>query len=638
MKAVRLTGRALRMLVCVCTAFVLAAGAAQAARPLASASLSAHKPPHGAARAPITLAHSHVHGVVYRRGSVQAQRVKADCFTSCAGPLFYLGGPVMHNPKAYAIFWEPLGTKFPVGYEHEIERFMEAVELSSSKPLNNVFSVDFLYGDTEEFGDYGWGFGGGLPNTDALPVRDTSHCPIASLKEEEEEAEGGFGLPPAGEPCVTDAQIQAELKSFVKNKGLQSGLGNLYFLFTPPTVNSCAGGSGATAECTTNAYCAYHFDVASENPHIIYANMPWGDRPGCATPDQPNSSPADDEIDLVNHEGNEAITDPLGGEEGVEKAGWLAYSGNEVADLCTYPFFDPLVDFNAALDAYGELLGGAPATYNEGEIAMIGTAYNQVLAGGHYLLQREWSDAAEGCVARAPIPVPSFSVYSSPGTAGQPVSFDGSGSTAGAGQLVFYEWDLGDGTTVSEVPTVTHTYATAGKYIVKLTIANDSGAAVTTEREITIGEPAPHPAPLVLTVREPVAPSHLTAAELATKLGLPANGKKLSGKGPFPLGHAECPPACGVGLQLFAKVTSGRGRHRSTKFVLIGSAHMTFAAKGAGALSLSLNAKGKALLRKKRALACRLVVTVEGQEGGTWQIVRLVRLTNGGSAARHARR
>jgi hypothetical protein len=53
---------------------------------------------------------------------------------------------------------------------------------------------------------------------------------------------------------------------------------------------------------------------------------------------------------------------------------------------------------------------------------------------------------------------------------------------------------------------------------------------------------------------------------------------------------------------------------------------------------LSLNAKGKTLLRANRSLKCRLVVTVEGQEGGTWQIMRLVTLTGGGSAARHARR
>jgi hypothetical protein len=46
-----------------------------------------------------------------------------------------------------------------------------------------------------------------------------------------------------------------------------------------------------------------------------------------------------------------------------------------------------------------------------------------------------------------------------------------------------------------------------------------------------------------------------------------------------------------------------------------------------GELLLSLNARGRALLRQRHTLSCKLVVTVEGQEGGTWQISRSLKLT-----------
>lgn len=633
-------GRLLVTLSMTCAALAPAGAPAEARSPSRAIGPSAQIAPAGAARAPITLAHSHAHGVVYRRGSLGARRAKADCLTSCAGPLFYLGGPVMHAPRAYAIFWEPTGTKFPPGYEAAIERFMQAVEHSAGDPLGNAFSVDLLYGDTEGPGDYGWKFAGALPDGDSLPGRDTTHCPEANVQEEAAEANGGFGLPPKGEPCVTDEQLQAELVSLVKAKGLQGGLENLYFLFTPEHVNSCAGGEDAQAECTTNSYCAYHYDVASETPHIIYANMPWADRPGCAIPDQPNGGPADDEIDLINHEGNESITDPLGGEIGEETAAWLAYSGNEIGDLCTYPFFDPAIDFNPALDAYGELLGGVAAP-NE---TTPGTAYNQEIDGNHYLLQRMWSDAAEGCVSRAPVPVPSLSVYSSPTIAGQPVSFDGSGSSAGAGRLTSYSWVFGDGTGASEAAAVTHTYAKPGNYTVKLTVGNDSGASASIEEQVSVAAaPVSPPAPITITktltntVTVPASVSHYSAAQLASLLGLPADGGRLSGLGPFSLGHAQCPPACGVTLQLYAKVTTVAHKHRTSKLAAIGSAEVAFAATGGGSLSLLLNAKGRALLRKGKPLACKLVAAVEGQEGGTWQIVRSLTLM-GGHAARRARR
>lgn len=646
----------LRLVVCACTLSMLVTSSSSAASGhRLQAYLAEHSPPPGAAHRPITLANGRVHGVVYRRDSLPARLVKADCSSSCVGPVFYLGGPVLHDPKAYAIFWEPAGTKFPTGYEPVIEGFMRAVELSGSEELDNVFSVDLLYGDKTEAGGYGWKFAGALKDTDALPPRDTARCPEATTEEVAKEKNGGFGLPPSGEPCITDEQLQTELKSFMAKEGLQPGLGDLYFVFTPPTVNSCAGGEDASAECTTNSYCAYHYDVASTSPHVVYANMPWGDRLGCETPDQPNESAADDEINLMSHEGNEAITDPLGGEEGEETIGWLAYSGNEVADLCTTPFFDPGFDLNEELDAYGHLLGGKEATYNSAfELLTIGNAYNQVIDGGHYLLQREWSDAAKGCVARAPVPTASFSMYSNPATVGGTVSFNGAASSPSAGTIESYRWEFGDGTTgTGEV--AEHVYTSTGEFVVRLEVTNNSGASAVDYQAITVKKtPTPEkevttvtttvttPAPIrlpseVAATKEPTSPRAWTASQLAGLIGLPANGAKLSGLGAISFGHAQCPPACVVTLKLTATVASGKGRHRNVTTEQIGYLRMKILDKKTGSLSLQLNAAGRALLRKSHTLAAKLAVAVQGQEGGTWSMERTLRLTSSASAARRHR-
>ena len=67
------------------------------------------------------------------------------------------------------------------------------------------------------------------------------------------------------------------------------------------------------------------------------------------------------------------------------------------------------------------------------------------------------------------------------GTTGQPVNFDGSGSTDPDGTIATYDWDFGDGNTGTGV-SPTHTYAAAGTYTVSLTVTDDGGA--------TSGDPA----------------------------------------------------------------------------------------------------------------------------------------------------
>jgi PKD repeat protein len=72
------------------------------------------------------------------------------------------------------------------------------------------------------------------------------------------------------------------------------------------------------------------------------------------------------------------------------------------------------------------------------------------------------------------------------GTAGVPVSFDGSGSNDSDGDLVAWNWDFGDGN-VGSGPTVSHTYSAGGQYDVILTVTDDTGDIDTDTTTADIG-------------------------------------------------------------------------------------------------------------------------------------------------------
>ncbi len=74
---------------------------------------------------------------------------------------------------------------------------------------------------------------------------------------------------------------------------------------------------------------------------------------------------------------------------------------------------------------------------------------------------------------------------------GDLIGFKAGCSEAFLGTAASYEWDFGDGGTVSgaEAGTASHTYAAAGDYTVKLTVKNAGNASDTFERTWTVSEP-----------------------------------------------------------------------------------------------------------------------------------------------------
>ncbi len=548
----------------------------------------------------------------------------------------YRGGPVLRDPRIHLIFWQgnPGGAgeekvkPFPEGYESAVVRYFKDVARDSGAQTN-VFAVDSQYGD-EVTGSY-------APGEYALSrevevIDDTDSFLPSKCSDETEFSEG---------PCVLDADLHKEIEKYAGSS--PRGFQDIYVVLTPAGVGGCF----AEGECAYRAYCAYHGDFGGDGvtpgQQTLYADLPFaGKVPGCDLAGElgvhPNSNPdngVDAAIDDASHEINETITDPIGsqcaagaiGPSECEHNAWTDAIGQEIADKCLPPESTPL-------GVFGEALGGSSPS----------TLYNQLIGGDPYFTQREWSNEAglgEGACVQRMIGA-SFSV-SAGAAASVPVSFDGSTSGAPGDAAVYWVWDF-EGEQLGTPSAITsHTYSAPGAYEVGLTAYDAYGNARTTVERVNVGaapvppsSPSPSPPPAPAVVMEPAASlAHFTPAQLAAKLGLPANGRKLLGSGPFLLGRAECPPACAVALRLYARIPSISHKHRVSTLVSVGAARDQGVPKGAvfvrspgslGELLLSLNAKGRALLRQRHTLSCKLVVTVEGQEGGSWQLARSLTL------------
>lgn len=89
------------------------------------------------------------------------------------------------------------------------------------------------------------------------------------------------------------------------------------------------------------------------------------------------------------------------------------------------------------------------------------------------------------------LPVPIFEVTPSTANAGTELTFDASGSvvaTVPEGNVaVGWSWDFGDGDT-AKGESVTHTYAKAGTYTIKLTVTDSAGRSASIEDPLVVKE------------------------------------------------------------------------------------------------------------------------------------------------------
>ena len=294
---------------------------------------------------------------------------------------------VMEGPvQVYTIFWQPVGYSTASNYQTVVNQFFSDVA-GSSNTGNSPYDTDGQYFDDSQGPSDSVHFSGS--------TQDYTPFPKSGCTTPKNFGPSKFTVIGA-QVCLSDAQIQKEVKAVADRMGWPHGPNTEFFMYTPHNVESCSD----AADCSYSVYCAYHWYFGT-NPsnEYIYANMPWpnqafsangqnygsdcdsgehpnggggqttGSEPGYPTP----NDAADEVINVSSHENNEAITDPTG-------LGWWndnaasAYAGQEDGDQCAWWW---------PSDTGTGGLGGQSAN---------GALYTNHLSGHNYFIQGEWSN------------------------------------------------------------------------------------------------------------------------------------------------------------------------------------------------------------------------------------------------------
>jgi PKD repeat protein len=150
-------------------------------------------------------------------------------------------------------------------------------------------------------------------------------------------------------------------------------------------------------------------------------------------------------------------------------------------------------------DATGSIAGGSGAaitsyawSFGDGTTGAGATPSHVYVSAGSYKVKLTVTDGAgvssSTTQAVTVLDQPPIAVFgSSPAVPlpGQPVSFDGRGSSDPDGTIVSYAWDFGDGATGTGASPA-HAYAGPGTYTVRLTVTDHAGQKTTLARPVTV--------------------------------------------------------------------------------------------------------------------------------------------------------
>jgi hypothetical protein len=374
-----------------------------------------------------------------------------DCTT-----LTYHGGAVQHAERDYMLFWTPAGHGIPSAYRAGMNAWLNEVA-AADYTAGNLFSVDQQFYDTltggaKRFVPYAITNGGTLIDTAAYPSKtcNDDSKPI----------------------CLTDAQIQAEVKKYVAAHSLPTGPGVEYFVFTPVNVGSCFASTSSSADCAYTGYCGYHsfIGTARSSTEILYANMPWAyNENGCDvnlafSTGYANGDAIDPVVGVLSHEASETMTDP-------NLDAWFQSSGTDAGfengDKCAY--------------VYGN--GGFGSTTG---LANNGLGfYNYTLSGDQYLMQLEWDQRLKNCSRTNTDTQPTVSITPTTATHGVATTFTAH-VTDPAG-ISTIAWTFGDGVSATTTAaTVSHTYATAGSKAMTVIVTDGHGNTKKVNQTITV--------------------------------------------------------------------------------------------------------------------------------------------------------
>lgn len=511
-----------------------------------------HAGPAAWPRRSLDALRSHAYGVSRPRaagGAPVANEELEPCATEIEEELTYFtqdvcyhGGPVLHDPTIHLIFWQGTGqphvAPFTASYEETVEGYFEAVAYDSGL-TSDTFSVDSQYWEEQNRnafreGEYRLSFN----RLQDVTIDTATPLPEGHCSDVTSFCEG---------PCLLDSDIQKEAETVAGPT--PKGLGDIYVVLTPRGVGGCF--EAQSGECAYEAYCAYHSDFGgngmSPGDQTLYADLPYlGDVPGCDSGIHPNETVtaqeekegedhgADAVIDTASHEINETITDPIGSQcdeeevagepeiVGCEPNGWLDAIGQEIADKCLPPE-------STLFGIYGEPLGQLFSTRPT-------SLFNQEIDGRHYWTQRVWSNEAglfEGACVQRTIGA-SFTAPSAI-EATVPATLDASASGASGDPATYWAWNFGEGEQIGTAsPTLSHTFAREGTYVVGLTAFDAYGNSRAVLEEVDVGAPPVPPTPS--------SPPTVTTTVTVTVPAAPAPPVKITKPKPKPsTKHKKCP-------------------------------------------------------------------------------------------------
>ena len=272
------------------------------------------------------------------------------------GPLLYHSGGAVMNPSVavYPIFWVP--AKLQNGGATGMSSHYQGVQINM-------------------LGDYA-GHGIGNINTQYYQqsggvttyIQNKGGLGAAYLDTSPYPASGCHDSATPGN-CLTDLQLQAEVKKVMAFAKLTGGLNKIFMVYTSFGEGSCFDSSNQS--CAYTQYCAYHSYFNVGTVPVVYANEPYGNSSVCqvsGAPSPNSDAVADAAATSASHELSEAITDP-------KLNAWFSAQGSENGDLCAYTY---------------------------GSLSWAGGRANQMWNGHFYLLQREFSNHTNSCLQVGP--------------------------------------------------------------------------------------------------------------------------------------------------------------------------------------------------------------------------------------------
>jgi hypothetical protein len=373
------------------------------------------------------------------------------CTTSCSRVSLHPGGVVQHGQIVHLILWlpsTPSGLYLPPSYGPDLSTWL-ADAAAGDFTAGNVFSVAQQYydlsgpGGTRNFVQYAMSAVPALVVTDPLPPSAcTDKVP-------------GSGAAPY---CLTDAQIQGELRGVITAGNLPQNTNTSYVLFTPNSVGSCR--SSASTKCAYANYCGYHSFFAGPKGPIVYSDMPWlYGMQGCDPQvmwgfGYPNGSPADPEVGMLSRQLIGMMTDPI-------LNGWSDSTGHEIGDKCSFEYGPGGVGSTSGLHDNG--LG----------------EWNEALNGDQYLLPLEFSNhdsnqTTTGCVGRDTDSQPLVKVTVTPNPPVHGAQVRLTASITDPAGVYRTRWNFGDGVSAYG-SSVSHTYVAPGPETIIFVVTDNHG-------------------------------------------------------------------------------------------------------------------------------------------------------------------